>query len=110
MEIKTTKKITLRFNANERMIIHRLIIEQVGSRTIGDILGEEMNFVLGWYKSLFTMITKVCGDYCDLDYDETRVLCDLLSKAYNSESEPEKEAIKAMCDGIEEMRKSWGCY
>ena len=104
MNIRETKKTTICFDANDKLIIERLIIEQVGKRTVEEIMNE-MSYVFGWYAAMMSMVKKIfSGWYVALDSDEINVLSHLFCKAYNSDTEPEKEAIKKMANAIGTMK------
>ena len=105
MDTRETKKIAVRFGSDDMRIISRLITEQVVSVTISELING-MSCVFGWYKAMFTLISKISsGMYVELDRDEINVLVQLISKAYNNDDEPEKEAIKAIADTIDILRK-----
>ena len=105
MHTREDKKITIMFDVEDRILIDRLIKEQVGGMTIGQIM-EDMSYVLGWYKSLLNLVDKIrTGWYTDLSLEEINVIKTLISKAYNNDSETEKEAIKKIGDAIDYLHK-----
>lgn len=101
MRIRETKTITIGFDTADALLIKRLIVEQVGGVTIGKIM-DEMSYVFDWYLGMMTLVKKIAhGDYVTLDHNEKNAVSTILSKAYNSETETEKEAIKAIADAID---------
>lgn len=101
MKTKEVKSIQIQFSLEDRKIIDRLIRKKVGKVTILKIL-DEFSYVFDWYLGMFTLIKKMTsGMWVSLDYNEYHVLCNLISEAYNSDDEPDKEAIKAIGDAID---------
>lgn len=107
MKISEKKKVYIEFELEDRRIIHRLVREQVGDKTIAWIL-DNYSYVFEWYIGLFSVLRKIHSDRCiDLDYDEFNALSTLVSKAYNNPNETEKDAIKGIADAIDAQRNSW---
>ena len=106
MKTKETKDIRIQFSLDDRKIIDRLIRQKVGKVTIQKIL-DEYSYVFDWYLGMFTLIRKMAsGMWVSLDYNEYNVLASLISEAYNSDDEPEKESIKAIADAIDAQRNA----
>ena len=106
MKTKEVKNIQIQFSIEDRKIIDRLIRKRVGKVTIQKIL-DEYSYVFDWYLGMFTLIRKMAsGMWVSLDYNEYNVLASLISEAYNSDDEPEKEAIKAIADAIDAQRNA----
>ncbi len=106
MKTKESTTISIIFDNDDRKIISRLVREQHGEITISGIL-DQMDYVFGWYVDLFGLLRKVSsGNEIILSADEYNVLRDLISTAYNSENEPNKEALKAIADAMEVQRRA----
>ena len=103
MHTRENKTISIMFDAEDRILINRLIKEQVGKTTIGEII-EDMSYVINWYKDLLSIVTKIeTGWYTDFSLEEICVIKTVISKAYNNDSETDKEAIKKIGDTIDYM-------
>lgn len=107
METRIEKKMTIKFGIEEKKLITRIANERLGHVTVSYIIDSStMCFV--YYKALISMLDKVWNwDNVYLTPDEYNVLGDLLSKAYNSDSETEKELIKQIGDAIDAQKN---CY
>lgn len=106
MEIKTKTSYSASFSQDEAKLIVRLIREQVGHRTMNEIL-DDGSYVRGYYRAIFSMISKICGigSYVTFDSEEINVLVNTISTAYNDGKHDDcKEMLDTISDAVKFLR------
>ena len=105
MEIKETKKITIRFSPEDKKLVTDLIVKHLGDRTLGAIYGEEFSYVFHYYADLFYITEKLFSDGISSWERGRHPICDVLSRGYNDPSTPDsvKAHIKELCDALAKL-------